>query len=100
MRFGINTFLFDFPFTNHSTRLFARFKEWGFESVEIPMADLSDADPVYVKDRLDQHGLRCGSVTPCLGPEKDLRGSAPQQRAGVEFMKRVIVRMAELESPT
>jgi D-psicose/D-tagatose/L-ribulose 3-epimerase len=39
-------------------------------------------------------------VTPCLGPDKDLRGSARQQRAGVQFMKRVIDRMVELDSPT
>ena len=34
MRFGINTFLFSCPFTDASTRLFPKFKKWGFESVE------------------------------------------------------------------
>jgi len=100
MRFGINTFLFGFPFTNQSTRLFPRFKRWGFESVEIPIGDLADIDPVYVKDRLEEYGLVCGSVTPCLGPDKDLRGSVGEQRAGVEFMKRVVRRMVELDAAT
>ena len=36
MRLGINTFLFTSPFTNDSTKLFKRFKQWGFETVEIP----------------------------------------------------------------
>ncbi len=100
MRFGINTFLFTCPFTNRSTRWFSKFKEWGFDSVEIAIEDLAHTDPVFVKDRLEQHGLVCGSVTPCLGPDKDLRGSKEQQRAGIAFLKATIDRMVELESPT
>lgn len=100
MRLGINTFLFSCPFTNQSTRLFPRFKKWGFESVEISIEDLAHTDPAYLKAQLEKHGLVCGSVTPCLGPDKDLRGTAERQRAGVEFMKRVIRRMVELECPT
>jgi D-psicose/D-tagatose/L-ribulose 3-epimerase len=99
-RFGINTFLFACPFTNESTRLFPRFKQWGFDTVEISIEDLAHIDPSYVKAKFDEHGLVCGSVTPCLGPDKDLRGTTQQQRAGVAFMKRVIDRMVELESPT
>ncbi|MFT5413359.1 MAG: D-psicose/D-tagatose/L-ribulose 3-epimerase, partial [Verrucomicrobiales bacterium] len=100
MRFGINTFLFTCPFTNRSTRWFPKFKEWGFDTVEIAIEDLAHTDPVLVKDRLAKHGLVCGSVTPCMGPDKDLRGTAQQQRAGIKFMKRVIDRMVELDAPT
>lgn len=66
MRFGINTFLFSCPFTNRSTRWFPQFKKWGFETVEISVGDLTHIDPAFVKDKLAQHGLVCGSVTPCL----------------------------------
>jgi len=100
MRFGINTFLFTCPFTNRSTRLFPKFKQWGFESVEISIQDLAHIDPEYVKAKLAENHLVCGSVTPCLGPDKDLRGTPAQQRAGVEFMKRVIDQMVPLGSPT
>jgi D-psicose/D-tagatose/L-ribulose 3-epimerase len=96
MRFGINTFLFAATFTRSSIRLFPRFKQWGFDSVEIAIEDPEHLDPTYVKDRLDEHGLVCGSVTPCLGIERDLRGTLRQQRAGVEFMKRVIDQMEAL----
>jgi D-psicose/D-tagatose/L-ribulose 3-epimerase len=34
MKFGINTFLFTSPFTNNSTRLFPKFKAWGFDGVD------------------------------------------------------------------
>jgi D-psicose/D-tagatose/L-ribulose 3-epimerase len=55
MRFGINTFLFTCPFTNRSTRWFAQFKKWGFETVEISVEDLTHIDPVFVKDKLAEH---------------------------------------------
>jgi D-psicose/D-tagatose/L-ribulose 3-epimerase len=100
MRFGINTFLFSCPFTNRSTRWFPQFKRWGFETVEISVEDFTHIDPAFVKEKLAQNDLVCGSVTPCLGPDKDLRGRAHQQRAGVEFMKRVIDRAVELGAPT
>jgi len=100
MRFGINTFLFACPFTNRSTKLFPQFQRWGFDSVEIAIENLAHIDPAFVKAQLERHGLVCGSVTPCLGPDKDLRGTAAQQRAGVEFMKRVIDQMVLLEAPT
>jgi D-psicose/D-tagatose/L-ribulose 3-epimerase len=100
MRFGINTFLFDCPFTNASTRFFPKFSEWGFETVEISIEEFSHIDPAFVRDELTRHGLVCGSVAPCMGADKDLRGEPAQQRAGVEFLKRVIDRMIELDART
>lgn len=100
MRFGINTFLFSCPFTDASTRLFPKFKKWGFESVEISVEDFAHLDPERFKAQLAKHGLVCGSVTPCLGPDKDLRGTPRHQRAGVEFMKRVVDLMVQIECPS
>jgi len=100
MRFGINTFLFTCPFTNRSTKLFPQFERWGFDCVEIAIENLAHIDPAFVKAELQRHGLVCGSVTPCLGPDKDLRGTSGQQRAGVEFMKRVIDQMVALDAAT
>src|SRR5882672_10478393 len=79
MRIGINTFLFTSPFTNDSTKLFKQFKRWGFDTVEIPVEDLSHIDPVHVKRELDKNGLACGSVCACMGPDRDLRGTPRQQ---------------------
>ena len=75
MDFGINTFLFTSPFTNRSTRLFQQFKRWGFDSVEIAVEDPEHIDPGFVKRELDRHGLVCGSLCACMGPERDLRGT-------------------------
>ena len=98
MKLGINTFLFAAPFTNASTRLFPRFQRWGFESVELPVEDFSQFDPVFVKDELSRHGLACCAVTPCLGPERDLRGTPQQQRNALEFMKKAIDFLAPLSA--
>jgi D-psicose/D-tagatose/L-ribulose 3-epimerase len=100
MRLGINTFLFTSPFTNDSTRLFKQFKRWGFESVEIPIEDPSHIEPSHVKRELDKHGLVCGSVCACMGPDRDLRGTPEQQKTGLDYMTKVIDQMVTLDCPS
>ncbi|MBI4662462.1 MAG: sugar phosphate isomerase/epimerase [Verrucomicrobia bacterium] len=99
MRLGINTFLFTSPFTNKSTSLFPQFKKWGFETVEIPIEDPSHIDPAFVKAQLDKHGLVCGSVCACMGPDRDLRGTPQQQRTGLNYMLKLIDQMVVLDCP-
>ena len=98
MKFGINTFLFTSPFTNESTKLFGQFKRWGFETIEIPVEDPSHIDPAHVKRELDKHGLVCGTVCACLGPDRDLRGTPEQQKTGLNYMMKVIDQMVVLGS--
>ena len=100
MRLGINSFLFTSPFTNASTKLFPQFKKWGFQSVEIPVEDPSHMDPAYVKKELDKHGLVCGSVCACMGPDRDLRGTPEQQETGVQYLLKLVDYAAELGSST
>jgi len=100
MRFGINTFLFTSPFTNESTKLFGQFKRWGFDTVEIAIEDPSHIEPEHVKRELDRHGLVCGSVCACLGPDRDLRGTPEQQRTSLEYMMKVIDQMVALDCPS
>jgi D-psicose/D-tagatose/L-ribulose 3-epimerase len=100
MRFGINTFLFTSPFTNQSTRLFAQFKRWGFDSVEIAIEDPQHIDPHHVKRELDRHGLVCGSVSACFGPGRDLRGTKQQQDATLGYVMALLNQMVVLDCPT
>jgi len=100
MRFGINTFLFASPFTNRSTELFESFKEWGFNSVEIPVERESDIDPVLVKSELDRHGLACGAVGCAVGPGRDLRGSQAEQKDCLEYLHRMVDTAVLLDAPT
>jgi D-psicose/D-tagatose/L-ribulose 3-epimerase len=98
-RIGINTFLFTSPFTNESTRLFPKFKRWGFETVEIAVEDPSHIDPHYVKQQLDRYGLVCGSVCACMGPDRDLRGTPKQQRTALNYLRALLDQMVVLDSP-
>jgi D-psicose/D-tagatose/L-ribulose 3-epimerase len=100
MRIGINTFLFTSPFTNESTKLFKQFKKWGFDTVEIPVEDPSHIDPAFVKAELDKHGLVCGSICACMGPDRDLRGTPEQQKTGLEYMMKLIDQMVILGCPS
>jgi D-psicose/D-tagatose/L-ribulose 3-epimerase len=99
MRFGINTFLFTFPFTNASTRWFKTFKQWGFDTVEIAIDDPANVDPVHVKRELDKSGLACGSVCGCFGADRDLRGDESAQRASGEYVRTLIDQMVVLGCP-
>ncbi|MBI3418483.1 MAG: sugar phosphate isomerase/epimerase [Verrucomicrobia bacterium] len=100
MRFGINTFLFTSPFTNASTKLFPKFKKWGFQSIEVPIEDPSHIDPAHVRRELDKHGLVCGSVCACMGGGRDLRGTSEQQKAGLSYMLKLIDQMVVLGCPS
>lgn len=100
MRFGINTFLFTSPFVTRSTRLLGTFKKWGFDTIEIPIEAPSHIDASKVKTALDKHGLVCGSVCACMGPSRDLRGDASQQKTSLEYMKALIDQMVDLECPS
>ena len=100
MRFGINTFLFTSPFTTQSTRLFSKFKKWGFETIEIPIEAPEHIDSAKVKAALDKNGLVCGSVCACMGPGRDFRGSAKDQREAMKYCKALIDHMVVMGCPS
>jgi D-psicose/D-tagatose/L-ribulose 3-epimerase len=99
MRFSISTVLFVSPFTNADTKLFPRFKRWGYEAVELLIEDPAHIDPVFVKRELDRHGLACGSVAAAINPQRDLRGSVASQRRGVKYLCALLDQMVALGCP-
>lgn len=90
MKFGINTYLFSSPFNNESVSFFPKFKEWGFDFVEIAVEDPADIDPVLIRKALDDHGLECRSVCAATGPGRDLRGNRKEQVTALEYIKQLI----------
>lgn len=89
-RLGLNTFLYASPFTNESVKLFPKLKKWGFETVEIPVEALEHIDPVKVKAAADKAGLKIGSLCACMGPGRDFRGSAADQKTATDYVKGLI----------
>ncbi len=99
MRFGLNSFLFASPFTNDSVKLFKKFKDWGFDTIEIPIEDPSHIDPAKVKAAADKAGIAIGSVCACMGPGRDLRGSPEDQKTASDYVKAIIDQAAVLGCP-
>lgn len=96
MKFGINSFLFTSPFTTKSVSLFPKFKQWGFDTVEIPIEDPSHIDPAKVRAALEKNGLVCGTVCACMGPDRDLRGTPEAQQTGLTYLMKIVDQAAEL----
>lgn len=96
MDFGINTFLFDSPFTNDSTRWFSRFREWGFDSVEIALEEPTNIDATFVRQELDRHRLRCRVVCAAMSPDRDLRGTPAQQNNALTYLTALLDLMPTL----
>ena len=99
MKFGLNTFLFQSPFTNDSFHLIKKFRDWGFDSIEIAIEDASHVNPSLLKKALDDNGITCGSVCAALGPGRDLRGSQSDQDTGLDYMKGLLDIMPVFGSP-
>lgn len=95
---GINSFLFTSPFTNDSVKLFAKFSDWGFDSVEIAAEDPTILDAAIIKSALKKHNLKCISVAAALGPDRDLRGTKEQQETGLRYIEQTIDFAKEIEA--
>jgi D-psicose/D-tagatose/L-ribulose 3-epimerase len=100
MRFGINTFLFTSPFTTESVKLFPKFKQWGFDTVEIPVESPEHIDPAKVRAAAEKNGLAIGSICACMGPGRDFRGSDEDQRNAMVYCKALIDQAVGLGCPS
>jgi len=69
---GANTWIWTSPLTDERlAELAPRIRAWGFSTIELPIENLGDWDPIRTKDLLQQFGL---SATTCLvmPPGRDL----------------------------
>ncbi len=100
MRFGINSFLFVSPFTTESSKLFAKFKKWGFDTVELPIESPEHIDAAKVRAAADKAGIAIGTVCACMGPGRDFRGSEEDQKTAMTYCKTLIDQMVVLGCPS
>jgi D-psicose/D-tagatose/L-ribulose 3-epimerase len=99
MRFGINSFLFVSPFKTESVKLFKKFKAWGFDTVEIPVEAPEHVDPAVLKSAAESAGIAIGSICACMGPGRDLRGNAKEQKTGFQYISKLIDQAAAMGCP-
>lgn len=90
MRIGINTFLFVSPFTTASVKLFPKFKQWGFDTVEIPVEAPEHINPAKVQAAAEKHGLVVGTICACMGPGRDFRGTPEEQATAMIYCKALV----------
>ena len=100
MRIGINTFLYTSPFTTQRTRLFAKFAQWGFDTVEIAIEDPKHIDPLKVKAAAAKANLAIGSICAAMGPGRDFRGTATEQKTAMTYLRGLIDQAALMGCPS
>ena len=101
MKYGMNTLLFEARFTNDAVANFPKFREIGFDGVEIALQEKGDIDTALVKDKLAENSLECGTICALVGAGTDLRG--PDKKVienGKQYFKDLIDVGRELGTET
>ncbi|GAI37939.1 unnamed protein product, partial [marine sediment metagenome] len=98
MKFGINTLLYAATFTDENTKIFKKFKEIGFDGVEIALEKKGDLDYEITLNELKENGLRCSSICGLFGPDRDIRGpNREYTTGGMSYIKDCIDACTNLE---
>ena len=98
MKFGINTLLYAGTFTDEDTKFFKKFKEIGFDGVEIALENKGDIDYKRTLNELKENGLECSSICGLFGPDRDIRGPNREYiTSGMSYIKDCINACANLE---
>jgi D-psicose/D-tagatose/L-ribulose 3-epimerase len=87
MRFGLNTFVLESPFTTASARFLPLIRTMGFDAVEIAYENKGNFDPAEMRKRIEDNGLVCSSVCGAYGDGRDLRGTAAEQKGGLQYIR-------------
>lgn len=98
MKFGINTLLYAATFTDENTKIFKKFKEIGFDGVEIALEKKGDLDYEMTLNELKENGLKCSSICGLFGPDRDIRGpNREYTTGGMSYIKDCIDACVSLE---
>ena len=98
MKFGINTLLYAATFTDENTKIFKKFKEIGFDGVEIALEKKGDLDYEMTLNELKENGLKCSSICGLFGPDRDIRGPNREYiTGGMSYIKDCIDACTNLE---
>ena len=97
IKYGMNTLLFEARFTNEAVKKFPRYKEIGFDGVELAIQEKGDIDTGFINEKLAENNLVCGSLCALMGAGTDLRG--PSQSAidgGKQYIRDLVDTAVEL----
>ena len=99
MKFGINTLLYAGTFTDeHVKDLFGKFKETGFDGVEIALEKKGDIDYKKTLKAYKDNGMVCSSICGMFGEDRDIRGPNKEYiKGGLSYIKDCLEACVELE---
>jgi len=99
MKFGINTLLFTAAFTDsHVKELFTKFKEIGFDGVEIALGKKGDIDYKKTLKAFKNSGLACSSLCGLFGEDRDIRGPNKEYAEnGLSYINDCLEACSEME---
>jgi len=98
MKIGINTLLYAATFTDKNIKIFKKFKEMGFDGVEIALEKKGDINYKRTMDALKENGLECCSICGLFGPDRDIRGPNKEYITnGMYYIRDCIDACVELE---
>ncbi len=100
MKFGINTLLYAVTFTDtHVKELFGKFKEIGFDGVEISLEKKGDIDYKKTLSELKKYELKCSSLCGLFGADRDLRGPEKEYiENSLSYIRDLVQAAVELET--
>ncbi len=98
MKFGINTLLYAGTFKDEHLKLFKRFKDMGFDGVEVALEKKGDIDYKRTLEELKKNDLKCCSICGLFGPDRDIRGPNKEwAQNSISYMRDCIDACVELE---
>lgn len=99
MKFGINTLLWTGSYTDyHVKNLTGKFKELGFDGVEIALGQKGDIDYKKTLKTFKDHGLVCSSICGMFGENRDIRGPKKEYiESGLSYIKECLEACVALE---
>ncbi len=99
MKFGMNTLLWTGAYTDeHVKSLTAKFKELGFDGIEIALGQKSDLDCKKAVKTFKSYGMECSSICGLFGENTDIRGPEKEKiEGGLSYIRDCLEACAELE---
>ena len=99
MKFGINTLLWTGSYTDeHVNSLTGKFKELGFDGVEIALGQKGDIDYRNTVKTFKDNGLVCSSVCGLFGEDRDIRGPKKEFiEGGLSYIKDCLEACVDLD---
>jgi D-psicose/D-tagatose/L-ribulose 3-epimerase len=97
---GVSTWVWTSPLTDQRlAELAPRIREWGFDTIELPVENVGDWDPQRAAKLLDSLGLSA-TVVLAMAPGRELVAADPTTIATTrDYMRRVVDVAATVSSP-